>query len=72
MMVATRLSSPKSRHLAAPHARQHKDARVFVPEGLEDRSQAIYCLESVQKGIRPVGDGMMGPKGVSGRLTNRR
>ena len=27
----------------------------FVPEGLNDRSQAIYCLEPVQTGIRPIG-----------------
>jgi hypothetical protein len=32
----------------------------FVPEGLNDRSQAIYCLVSVQKGNRPVGHGMIG------------
>jgi hypothetical protein len=25
-----------------------------VPEGLSDRSQAIYCLEQVQSRIRPV------------------
>jgi len=31
-----------------------------VPEGLNDRSQAIYCLEQVQLRIRPVGDGMIG------------
>jgi hypothetical protein len=34
---------------------QSKDVDVFVLEGPDDRSQAIYCLESVQKGIRPVG-----------------
>jgi hypothetical protein len=27
----------------------------YVPEGPNDRSQAIYCLESDQNGIRPVG-----------------
>ena len=32
----------------------------FVPEGLNDRSQAIYCLVSMQKGDRPVGHGMIG------------
>jgi hypothetical protein len=32
----------------------------FVPEGLNDRSQAIYCLVTVQKGNRPVGHGMIG------------
>jgi len=40
---------------AAAHARQHKDADVFVPEGPDDGSQAIYCLVSTQKGNRPVG-----------------
>jgi hypothetical protein len=35
----------------------------FVPEGLNDRSQAIYCLVSVQKGIRPVGHGMIASNG---------
>jgi hypothetical protein len=32
---------------------------VFVPEGLDDRSQAIYCLECVEKESRPVGDGVI-------------
>jgi hypothetical protein len=31
----------------------------FVPEGLNDRSQAIYCLEQVQSRIRPVGHGLI-------------
>ena len=31
------------------------DLSDFVPEGLYDRSQAIYCLEPVQSRIRPVG-----------------
>ena len=31
---------------------------VFVPEGLNDRSQAIYCLECVQKGDPSRRDGM--------------
>jgi hypothetical protein len=26
-----------------------------IPEGLNDRSQAIYCLECVQDEVRPVG-----------------
>jgi hypothetical protein len=30
-----------------------------VPKGLDDRSQAIYCLESVQSRIRPVGHGLI-------------
>jgi hypothetical protein len=34
-------------------------ARHVVPEGLNDGSQAIYCLESVSEEIRPVGHGMM-------------
>jgi hypothetical protein len=33
---------------------------VFVPEGPDDGSQAIYCLEQVQSRIRPVGYGMIG------------
>jgi hypothetical protein len=33
----------------------------FVPEeALNDRSQAIYCLEQVPSRIRPVGSGMIG------------
>jgi hypothetical protein len=28
---------------------------ICVPEGLNDRSQAIYCLELRRKRIRPVG-----------------
>jgi hypothetical protein len=32
----------------------------FVPEGLDDRSQAIYCLGCVTNGARPVGYGVMG------------
>src|SRR5258708_18632897 len=32
--------------------------RVFVPEGLNDGSQAIYCLECVQKGDPSRRDGM--------------
>jgi hypothetical protein len=34
-------------------------ARHVVPEGLNDGSQAIYCLESVSEEVRPVGHGMM-------------
>jgi hypothetical protein len=33
--------------------------RNFVPEGLNDRSQAIYCLELVKNLIRPVGNGVI-------------
>jgi hypothetical protein len=32
---------------------------AFVPEGLNDRSQAIYCLEQAHHGHRPVRDGMI-------------
>jgi hypothetical protein len=32
----------------------------FVPEVLNDRSQAIYCLGSVRNEIRPVGYGVTG------------
>jgi hypothetical protein len=35
-----------------------RDFRVFVPEGLNDRSQAIYCLERVQKGDPSRRDGV--------------
>ena len=31
----------------------------FVPEGLDDRSQAIYCLERVQSRVRPVGHALI-------------
>jgi len=33
--------------------------RVVVPEGRNDRSQAIYCLECVTQRTRPVGNGMI-------------
>src|ERR1700731_1344632 len=36
----------------------------FVPEGLNDRSQAIYCLGKIQTGVRPVGNGMIGVPGL--------
>jgi hypothetical protein len=36
----------------------------YVPEGPNDRSQAIYCLESDQNGIRPVGCGVIGSIGA--------
>ena len=32
----------------------------LVPEGRNDRSQAIYCLVSDEKGNRPVGNGVIG------------
>ena len=35
------------------------DLSDFVPEGLDDRSQAIYCLEHVQLRIRPVGNALI-------------
>jgi len=35
-------------------------AAGFVPEGLNDRSQAIYCLGFVKNGIRPIGYGVKG------------
>jgi hypothetical protein len=34
--------------------------RGFVPEGQDDRSQAIYCLGCVTNEARPVGYGMIG------------
>jgi hypothetical protein len=36
----------------------------FVPEGLNDRSQAIYCLGKIPIGVRPVGNGMIGVLGL--------
>jgi hypothetical protein len=39
---------------AAAHARQPNDVGVFVPEGPNEGSQAIYCLEQVQSRVRPV------------------
>jgi hypothetical protein len=49
------------RHGPAPaHGRQHKDADVFVPEGPDDRSQAIYCLESRSKRDPSRRDGVIG------------
>ena len=36
-----------------------RDLSNFVPEGLNDRSQAIYCLEPVQNRSRPVGCGVI-------------
>jgi hypothetical protein len=32
---------------------------AFVPKGLNDRSQAIYCLEWVKNEVRPVGNGVI-------------
>ena len=37
--------------------------RVFVPEGRNDRSQAIYCLECATQRTRPVGNGVIGSPG---------
>src|SRR5258707_9618144 len=37
----------------------HRDNSPVVPEGPNDRSQAIYCLEQVQSKIRPVGHGLI-------------
>ena len=36
-----------------------RDLLDFVPEGLNDRSQAIYCLEQVLSRFRPVGHGLI-------------
>jgi hypothetical protein len=36
-----------------------RDLSELVPEGLNDRSQAIYCLGFVKKLIRPVGNGVI-------------
>jgi hypothetical protein len=32
---------------------------AFVPEGLNDSSQAIHCLEHVSQAARPVRDGLI-------------
>jgi hypothetical protein len=34
--------------------------RIFVPKGLDEGSQAIYCLETGSRATRPVGYGMIG------------
>jgi hypothetical protein len=63
-----RLATPQRRRAVGPSARHRSRPRprvrivrraegtesAFVPEGLNDRSQAIYCLERVQLRIRPV------------------
>jgi hypothetical protein len=36
---------------------------VFVPEGLNDSSLAVYCLGRIDKAFRPVRDGMIGRRG---------
>jgi hypothetical protein len=57
--MSSRLRKAFSLRPAAAHARQHQDADVSVPEGPDDGSQAIYCLEQVQSRIRPVGHGLI-------------
>ena len=56
MIVATRLSSPKS-SLESFRSRS-VSKKEPVPSGLCDRSQAIYCLECVQKGDPSRRDGV--------------
>jgi hypothetical protein len=56
-----------ARHSAPAHARQYKDADVFVPEGPDDGSQAIYCLEQVLSRFRPVGHGLILTPGLTNR-----
>jgi hypothetical protein len=41
--------------------------RVCCPEGINDGSQAIYCLEGVQPRIRPVGHGLIPSPGLTNR-----
>jgi hypothetical protein len=48
--------------------RELQGERWVVPEGLNDRSQAIYCLEQVQSKIRPVGHGLILTPGLTDRL----
>ena len=47
------------------------DRAFSVPEGLADRSLAIYCQESRQKRIRPGGNGMTRSENMSIVLQNR-
>jgi hypothetical protein len=54
------INSCSSHNGMGGHHRSHRSLwdSDFVPEGQNDRSQAIYCLETVQSGIRPVGNGV--------------
>jgi hypothetical protein len=45
--------------MVAWHEVPGKGLSGFDPEGLNDRSQAIYCLEAVQSRIRPIGHGLI-------------
>ena len=49
-------------HLSHPYL--SKGLTVCCPEGTNDRSQAIYCLEHVQSRIRPVGHGLIPTLGL--------
>jgi hypothetical protein len=33
------------------HTDEHKDTKRFVPEGLDERSLAAYCLDTVRKSV---------------------
>jgi len=46
----------RNAHITDPSRRDLSD---FVPEGLNDRSQAIYCLDCAHEAIRPVGYGLI-------------
>jgi len=48
-------ASPRSSEVIAGGLRTVTGLSDFVPKGLNDRSQAIYCLEQIQSRIRPVG-----------------
>ncbi len=37
---------------------------IYCPDGTNERSQAIYCLECVQWRIRPVGHGLIPTHGL--------
>ena len=49
---------------AVADARQPKDASVFVPEGLNDRSLAVYCLGKVNKNVPSPSDRMIRGRGL--------
>jgi hypothetical protein len=51
---------PSGSEMVADHDQALGPCPTRVPEGLNDRSQAIHCLEQVQLRIRPVGHGLIG------------
>jgi hypothetical protein len=55
-MTDCRYVSRLSPALSGSNASRDPD---FFPEGLNDRSQAIYCLGKIPIEVRPVGNGMI-------------